>query len=188
MKTGYAIELLFDNNFENYVCSLWDDCAKHNYSDHMTQIEGDVIPHIALSVYEDITDDDIIPLFNRYKNVKENKASFNSSAVCMFKQTLVTYLNVNVNRDMLNYFENVYHFFIELSSKCSAYYLPYTIIPHISIAKSDSIGDAKECFGFIADRFEPQQLIVEKIALFKLYFDDNHKLIKCQKMDEKDLV
>jgi len=187
MTTGYAIELLFDKEFENYVRSLWDGCAQNKLSDHMISIEGDVIPHIALSVYEGIADEDIVPLFERYKNVAESKACFQSSSVCMFKQTLVNYLNVNVNRDMLNYFENVYHFFIELSSKCSSYYLPYTIIPHISISKCSNIEDAKKCFGYIADNFNEQQLLVEKVALFKLYFDDNHTLVKCEKMDEKVL-
>lgn len=187
MKIGYAIELLFDDKFDSYIRSLWDSCQINGLSNHMFDIEGDVVPHIALSVYEGITDDDIIPLFERYKNVNENKSVFHSSAVCLFKQTLVTYLNVNVNRDMLNYFENIYHFFIELSGKCSQYYLPYNIIPHISISKCDSLDDAKRCFGSVADIFEPQQLLTEKIALFKLYFDDNHKLIKCEKMDEKVL-
>ena len=131
---------------------------------------------LLFSVYEDVKDDEIMHLFKRYKNIKETKSYFESSSICMFKQTNVTYINVNVNRDMLNYFENVYNFFVSISGKCYPYYLPYVIIPHISIAKCNNFEQAKKCWGYVADKFNPQKLLVEKIALFKLYFDDDHKL------------
>jgi|GEM_PF-5493512 len=185
MKEGYSIELIFNNKFDSYVRNLWKSCADNSLSKHMNSIKGDVIPHIALSVYENVTEKEIIPLFKRYRNVTEKKAIFESSSICMFKATNVTYINVNVNRDMLNYFENVYHFFVSISDKCSPYYLPYVIIPHISIAKNDNFEDAKSTFCHVADVFEPQTFMVEKIALFKLYFNDDNHLIKCEKIDEK---
>ena len=188
MKVGYAIELLFDREFDDYVRTLWQSCSDNNLSKYMKNIKGDVIPHIALSVYEDVDEETITSLFTRYKNVKEHKAYFESGAICMFKATNVTYLNVNVNRDMLNFFENVYHFFVSISAKCSPYYLPYVIIPHISIAKCDEFEDAKKCWCHVADIFEPQRLLVEKVALFKLYFDDEHRLVDVKLMDEKVLL
>ncbi|MEX1377783.1 MAG: hypothetical protein AB1Z23_10000 [Eubacteriales bacterium] len=184
MKEGYSIELLFDKNFESYVHDLWLSCAENNLSNYMTSIEGDSVPHIALSVYESVDKQEIQSLFDRYKNVDIIKAEFQSSAICMFKATNVIYINVNVNRDMLNYFEDVYHFFVGISDKCSPYYLPYVIIPHISIAKCNDFEKAKKCWMHIANIFQPQKFWVEKIALFKLYFDDNNQLTKCKKVDE----
>ena len=187
MTTGYSIELLFNKEFDEYVRSLWQSCKQQNLSNYMLDIQGDVMPHIALSVYENVSEDEITSLFELYKNVPEKVSCFESSAICMFKKTLVTYINVNVNRDMLNYFENIHHFFVNISSKCSPYYLPYTIIPHISVARCDDIDRAKKCWSYIADTFEPQKLVVQKIALFKLIFDDDHKLVKCTFIDEKVL-
>ena len=184
MKEGYSIELLFNKEFESYVRSLWQSCSDNHLSDYMISIDGDVIPHIALSVYENVEKEAIQPLFTRFKNVEIKKAQFQSSAICMFKATNVIYINVNVNRDMLNYFEDVYHFFVDLSDKCSPYYLPYVIIPHISIAKCSDFEKAKVCWAHVADMFQPQLFWAEKIALFKLYFDDDNQLTKCIKVDE----
>ncbi len=188
MTTGYSIELLFDDEFSAYVTGLWQSCKKNNFSHYMQSIKGDVTPHIALSLYEGVHEEKITSLFKRYKNVKERSASFESTAVCMFKDTFVTYINVNVNRNMLNYFENIYNFFAEISDNCSPYYVPSMIIPHISISKCTSLQESKTCWNHIADVFERKTLTVKKIALFRLIFDDEHKLTECNFLDEKILT
>ena len=187
MTTGYSIELLFDEEFSAYVRRLWQGCSENRFCHYMHDIKGDVTPHIAMSVYENIAEDDITSLFERYKNVEEYKSSFESTAVCMFKETLVTYINVNVNRNMLNYFENVYHFFVDLADNCSPYYLPTLIIPHVSISRCQNMEEAKRCLCYTAGVFEHRKLTIEKIALFRLHFDDSHKLVQCDFMDAKEL-
>jgi len=188
MTIGYSIDLLFDKEFESYVKGLWKGCAKKGFACRLSSVEGDVMPHIAISLYENIEDDEIIPLFERYKNIDEKKAEFLSSAVCLFKNTYVTYINVNVNRSMLDYFENAYHFFSALSDKSSPYYVPYSIIPHVSISRCDSLKKAKKCWNYVADVFQPQKFTVGKIGLFKLWFDDAHVLKRCVLVDEKVLM
>ena len=188
MKEAYAIELLFNKEFTDYVRSLWESCSDNSLSNQMRSIKGDVVPHISLGIYEDVSEAEIVSIFNRYKKFDESKAYFESSAVCMFKKTHVTYINVNVNRDMLNYFENVFNFFSAISDKCSPFYLPYVIIPHISIAQCDDFQQAKKCWEHVVDKFVPQKLLMEKIALFKLFFNEERVLVECRKIDEKLLL
>lgn len=185
MKTIYAVDLLFDKQFDKYIRSMWHKCEEAGVCSFMLGCKG-AEPHMAVAVYEGIDRNTLQKLFDQLKQCTMPISTVYFPSVCLFKTTKVTFLNTVATKELVGYIETIHTAFSEVADKCSEYYKPEYIVPHVSLGKNDTIEEAKATFNFVLDSFIPRKAQIVAVELVEIKMADGGCL-DCMLIDRFEL-
>lgn len=178
----YAIEVLFEEVFDQYVRDLWEQCHVNSLSSFMDQVVG-TEPHIALAVYENIDGEHLNKKFNEF--IRQDLLGFELifDAVAMFRTSKVTFLQPNTKQELVDLMMDVHQYFQEFKGSSSVFYSPERWFPHVTIAKNKTVEQLKNTASYVIGCFKPQITHVKKLVLVEIeYLDDE---IICKNVAEK---
>jgi len=183
---SYAIEIFFNNEFDEYVRGMWKRLYDNNISYFMEDIEG-VVPHIALSVYNDVNSEKLKKDFSKYVEKDFRSFELYFDTIAMFKATGVIYTRANINTQIFNLFMDVKKAFKNYSRNESVFYSPERWNPHCTLGKLDGNEKIGEAFQFCYDNFEPKKVMVCEIALIEVAFEGD-KCLVCRTLSSKKFL
>lgn len=181
---SYAIEVLFNQEFDEYVRDLWRQCDINNVSSFMNQVKG-TEPHIALAVYESIDLEKVKTRFNEFINQDLFSFELVFDAVGIFQTSNVTFLQPNVKMEFTDLMMQVHEYFQDFKNQTNLYYSPERWFPHVTVAKNNTSDELKKTIEFIIERFNPQKAKVKRLVLVEIEYIDGNVI--CRNIGSKEL-
>lgn len=181
---NYAIEIFFNDEFDNYVRELWKRCDDNKLSSFMNEVQG-TEPHIALAVYENVDQEKLEEKFKQFiqQNICEFELRFD--AVAVFPVTMVTYLQPNATREFMDLMIKIHDFFQEFENHCIPFYSLGRWFPHTSIGKNSSLEEGKKTVNYIIEQFNPQVARAARLVLVEI--DNVENKVFCRNLVTKEL-
>jgi len=178
----YAIEVFFDQEFDEYVRRLWRQCDFNNLSSFMNQVKG-TEPHIALAVYENIDLEKVEKRFIEF--VTQDLFSFELvfDAVGIFPTSNVVFLQPNVKPEFVNLMIKIHEHFEEYKNHNNLYYSLGRWFPHVTIAKNNNAEELRKTVEFIMEHFKPQVAKVKRLVLVEIEYLDGSVI--CRNISSK---
>jgi 2'-5' RNA ligase len=168
---NYAIEVFFEQEFDEYVRDLWRQCDSNNLSSFMNEVKG-TEPHIALALYENINLEKIEKRFNEFINQELLSFQLVFDAVAFFPTSKVTFLQPNVKPEFVNLMIKIHEHFQEFNDHSNLYYSPERWFPHVTVAKNNTLEELRKTVEFVMERFNPQITRVKRLVLVEIEYID----------------
>ncbi|XID94898.1 2'-5' RNA ligase family protein [Paenibacillaceae bacterium WGS1546] len=181
---NYAIEVFFNQQFDQYVRDLWRQCDSNHLSSFMSRVRG-TEPHIALSVYENVDSAQLETKFNELAAIHLYEIELIFDAVAVFPTSNATFLQPNVKREFNELMTTIHEHFKEFSEQCNMFYRPDRWFPHVTISKNNNLADLKKTASYIIEQFAPQIGRVEKLVLVEIEYLNGE--IYCRNLKTKEL-
>jgi len=170
----YAVEIFFENPFEQYVKEIWKGLKEADISSNMYEIL-ELRPHITLAVYNDISD------LEAYKDRFNSFFDFVSSieikfdALGFFPTTGTLFIDPTVTEDLIKIHKQYHKEFCDLLENADHYYIPGNWDPHCTLAIKLSAEEAIEAMKYCYKDFRPQRSKIVEAGLVKLGYDSNNR-------------
>ncbi|MBE9466748.1 MAG: 2'-5' RNA ligase family protein [Bacteroidetes bacterium] len=161
---GYAIELLFDTKSENKIFELVETLKKHKIKNKFLEVKSK--PHIALSVFDKIDENEVINLIKNIE-IKKMKISMNGIGTFHGKENTI-YLIPKATTELLNFQKSLHKQLLSYSN-CWDYYYPENWIPHCTVAMNVADDKFLNAFKLIRENFSPINATIKKINLIKFH-------------------
>lgn len=170
----YAVELFFDNPFEQYVKKIWKDLNDEHISSNMYEI-AELRPHITLAVYRDITDLEAFKerFYSLFDSVSSIEIKFNVLAVFPTSGTL--FIDPTVTKDLIRIHDQYHKEFSDLLEHEDHYYTPGNWDPHCTLAIGLTAEQAIEAMKYCYTDFSPQISRVIEVGVVELGYDNNNR-------------
>ncbi len=134
----YAIEMYFDKETEEKIMSLAHKIADSKLS--TKYLEWKTRPHVTLAVFNDVDEGKCIDLMKEFVKGRKAIPAF-LSAVGMFNDTKVVYLNPSMKKSMYQMHTELYEAIKDFDFKGWEWYQPDGWVPHCTIALSSEDED-----------------------------------------------
>lgn len=179
---NYAIEVFFDQEFDQYVRSLWKQCDDNNLSSFMNQVEG-TEPHIALAVYENIDLEKVQKQFEELAKQELIGFELIFDAVGIFPTSNVTFLQPNVKPEFVDLMMKIHEHFADFKNNLNVYYSVERWFPHVTVAKNHTAAELRKTLEYIMDKFNPQVARVTRLVLVEIEYTDGNVI--CRNIESK---
>lgn len=183
---AYAIELLFDSKFDDYVRSLWNKCSKNGEISYMDSIEG-IEPHIALAVYSGETITGIEDKFKDLQRYQIRPINLFFDALAVFKATNVIHISPNNSIQLMELMTLLHQELETYEEHCNPYYKLDRWNPHVTLSKCSSTKETLETFKTLLDSFEVIEAVADRLALIEIYYDSNGECVGSHEINTIDL-
>lgn len=159
----YLISVYFDDKTQNRIQSYINDVA--SACGNMFMIENQVPPHITISAFETLNEDNIVEVFDStLSNIKRDKISW----VTVGAFPTVIYIQPVLNEYLHNLSSTIYESVEKFpDTKVSKYYKPFHWLPHATIAKQLSEEEMRAAFCVLQKSFGMFEGEIVRIELAK---------------------
>ena len=183
----YAVEVFYNQEFEQYVRELWRKCDENQFSSYMNRVVG-TKPHTALAVYDGVDPERLREQFAGFIRQDLQPIPIRFDAVACFPATKVTFLQPNTGKALTDLMMNLHDHFLRFENQCNMFYKPDHWFPHVTIGLNNSMEEALKTLGFIMENFTPQTAVIDRLALVEIENIDNvvtYRDLMVKRMDGK---
>ena len=159
----YLISIYFDEKTNNRIKGYMNEVAEQSGNTFM--INNQVPPHITVSAFETLQEDEII---NALNGVLKNLHKSNIEWVTVGTFPTVIFIQSVLNEYLHNLSSVIYENIENIpETKISRFYKPFSWIPHATIAKQLSEYEMKKAFETLQETFGMFEGEIVKVELAK---------------------
>ncbi|XEC96635.1 2'-5' RNA ligase family protein [Paenibacillus tarimensis] len=182
----YAVELFFEDSFEQYVRGIWKGLKEEQISSNMYDI-ADIRPHITLAVYNDIPSLDTFADRSSAYFDKVPGLELQFDALAFFPTTGTLFIGPTVTEGLIRLHAKYHEHFKDLLEFTSRFYIPGNWHPHCTLAINLSREQMLEAMNYCYKDFTPRRSKIIEAGIVKIAIESNHRCVSSPTVAAKRL-